>query len=105
MKKLRVLKPSSVYHLYDEDGALLYVGMASDVKRRVAVHRRRQPWGRRVASVAVMFGPASYYAAMWEERRQICDLEPLHNIHYNAGRVPAEVSRFSQRGPITAERP
>lgn len=43
----------AVYRCYDADGALLYIGVTTDVKRRMQLHasNKRSPWVARVARV------------------------------------------------------
>lgn len=72
-------KVTHVYRLYDEDGALLYVGISNQVRRRVMHHRSHKPWGHLVAGATIerFMCRADAQAAEWEAIQRE---NPKHNI-------------------------
>lgn len=65
-------KPSAVYRLYDTEGELLYVGIATNPYNRVSAHRRRQPWGQLIAD----------YTEEWFENREAAKKAEVSAIHH-----------------------
>ena len=70
------------YWIYEiADGAtrqVLYVGMTSNVARRVASHRRAK-WFPSQPTVNVIGGPYRKLTALYHERKAIRDRKPAHN--------------------------
>ena len=52
--------PTALYRLFDEDGALLYVGVTQRLQRRLGSHRREKPW----------WGLVDHWETEWFDRRQ-----------------------------------
>ena len=73
-----------VYRLWDANGQCLYVGMVGGtrgLRERIREHRQGKPWFREVARLNyIECGPD---AVNDEEKRQIAELRPLHNIQHN----------------------
>lgn len=100
--------PTWVYQALCNHGLPLYVGMARDVPRRIAQHRRDKPWwdGDVWAVVADLYGSRDLAADV--ERKQIKLLHPLRNIegrepwwmepHEVLGVEPLEFASFTPRG-------
>src|SRR5580692_4982675 len=86
--------PTALYRLYADDGALLYVGVADDLRDRLLTHEREKPWWP-----AVVRKTASWYDtrkdAELAEAAVIADEHPVHNVRTYSGllgraRVPRE---------------
>jgi len=75
------LKPPGVlvYRVYDESGALLYVGMTKDLTRRFAGHHDAIWWSLAAYVRWEVFPDRDQ--ARGEERRLIRTLKPVYNIH------------------------
>lgn len=76
----------AVYRMFNLDGALLYVGISDDPKRRFAQHAHDKGWWYLVVRWTVEWYPDRASAAA-EEARAIVDEAPAYNV---AG-VPTEV--------------
>lgn len=73
---------AAVYTAYDAQGDALYVGMSSDVDRRLAAHRSQSlAWWGQVAYVSVS-EPMNRAAARRAEREQIAASFPRFNKQY-----------------------
>jgi len=83
---------TAVYRLFDENGALLYVGMSSDAEARIRAHRSTSVFGWRIRSTTVSDFPTRAAAAA-AEREAIRDEAPLFNV----------VGRFGDRSAWTLE--
>lgn len=81
---------SFVYKAYDEDGDLLYVGLADNVLHRTAGHRdKRAEWLQFAVRIEwAMYG--SREDAAWVERRTIIDEQPDFNLAHNQRRIAAQ---------------
>lgn len=81
----------SLYRFFDADGTELYVGISSNVARRLLQHQGK-PWWESVASVTV-----EHYATRPEVRaaeQSAMDLEhPLHNKVRSVGKTPIRAFR------------
>jgi predicted GIY-YIG superfamily endonuclease len=55
-----------LYRLRDASGALLYVGVTTDVNRRLAEHRMSKSWAEEIARVEVDDYPSRWRAALAE---------------------------------------
>jgi hypothetical protein len=98
----------AVYRLFNQPGALLYVGISSRPKHRFAQHAASQPWWYRVSSWTVEWFP-DRAAAEAEESRAIVDEVPAYNL---AGVPAAEderrpkeewIATFQRRQPGRAD--
>lgn len=69
----------AVYRLYNQWGALLYVGIAADPKSRFIQHECEKDWWSTVASKSVKWYPNRALAAL-EETRVILNDMPAYNI-------------------------
>jgi predicted GIY-YIG superfamily endonuclease len=69
--------PAAVYRLFDEHGALLYIGASYDPDARIACHRRK-PWGSQIAAHKIAWYD-SRPAAFRAEEAAIKDEDPLYN--------------------------
>lgn len=68
-----------VYHLYDDDGALLYVGRSCKPLARLRAHFKTADWASRVAEIEG-HGPYAWDEAVRLERLDILRMRPAHNI-------------------------
>ncbi|MEV6738647.1 type II toxin-antitoxin system prevent-host-death family antitoxin [Streptomyces sp. NPDC051104] len=91
---------TAVYRLFDEDEALLYVGVAQDPRVRFRQHRREKPWWPQVAVREVEWHD-SREQALKAEADTIARELPRHNDvgvpwpHHRLGEAPARVVNFS----------
>lgn len=70
--------------MYDDARDLLYVGVTTDLNRRLREHRRTKPWYWQVARVtAAEF--ATIDEARVAEERAIASERPSRNVHHNYG--------------------
>ena len=69
-----------LYRLW-ADEVLLYVGVTGDVHRRLAQHRRRQPWGTEVTHVSAQRF-AYLDLALEAERVAVLTESPVHNVRH-----------------------
>lgn len=85
----------AVYRLFDEQGALLYVGQCMYPKRRFVAHAKDQKWWQEVACWRVEWWP-SRTAAITEEARAIRSEHPRYNTQHQLvprggrGRMPGQ---------------
>lgn len=79
-------KPTCLYRLYNSAGALLYVGITSDIGRRWKEHRpEHHDWWPQVAERRVVWYLERAHA--WHAERESVRVErPLHN-HETAGHI------------------
>ena len=77
-----------VYRMYDSSDRLLYVGVTGNYKRRMAAHRKTQPWWPSVDRVEQIEYP-DRATAEEAERQAIRHEEPA----YNDGADPDRPSR------------
>src|SRR5699024_924217 len=77
-------KPHQVYVLKDKAGAVLYVGVTSNLKARVKDHRTRKPWWGDVAETTTS-APMPWVDALNLEEHLIRELSPLHNVRKRNG--------------------
>lgn len=82
------------YRIYDETGELLYVGATVDLKGRILMHRRVQPWWPSVHHIRAAHYPTATEAQL-DESRAIATEQPIHN------RVLTEVRRPYKTGSMT----
>lgn len=68
-----------VYHLYDTDGALLYVGRSCKPIARLRAHHKSADWAARVAEIEG-HGPYTWAEAVRRERADILRMLPPHNV-------------------------
>ena len=74
-----IIGSHTVYRLFDKEGALLYVGVTSNLGFRLAGHRRVQPWWNKVTHVSYTRFKTREIAEA-EEGRAIALEDPVHNI-------------------------
>lgn len=97
--------PHSVYHCYDADNRLLYVGCTSNLKRRIAQHQHATPTAALASRVLSVFMTTVFVAsehvdrasAQAAEARDIEALRPLLNqqLSFAPGwRVLGAVERY-----------
>lgn len=67
-----------VYRLRDDEGALLYVGITNDIRRRFSQHQKDSKWWSQVVACQVEFHPTRDAAAD-AEYEAIRDEFPLYN--------------------------
>jgi len=89
-----------VYRMYDENGDVLYVGVADDVSARVGKHHQERLWFPRVRRIVWERHP-SRADAEHAERYFIAQLVPEHNIRDNGRRVLA--AQMGHRKPYPGE--
>lgn len=85
-----------IYRMFDTDGALLYVGISSQIPERIAQHRRTSPWFADVARIVVKLLP-NRRAALDAELTAIRTEAPTCNVRHGKDwieprtrRAPAE---------------
>lgn len=71
-------RPTDVYLLYDEDGALLYVGISLTVAQRMGQHRGSKSWWSDVRRIEVDHFP-NRAEALEAEAELIDEWRPPHN--------------------------
>lgn len=76
---------TSVYRIFDEDGYLLYVGVAVEPFTRLDTHYRKKPWWHLVHHVDIEWF-ATRQDAMDEELRVIRTNIPVYNVQGCGGR-------------------
>jgi hypothetical protein len=75
-----------VYRAYDAAGALIYVGMSSNLKSRLRAHRRGSDWWRFHAEIATEVFPTRA-AALAAEEEAIRTENPIWNLSGVRGAV------------------
>lgn len=95
---------TSLYRLFAEDGALLYVGIAGNPGRRFEQHRSDKPWWGHVALTTVEHY-RSRESAMVAELAAIRSEHPRHNIMGAGSRNCSAVRRSPQPGDPTQPYP
>jgi len=76
-------RPCYLYRLHDEEGNLLYVGIAFFFGQRMRQHERRAPWWRSVSCVELRRYDTRSEAED-AERTAIRTERPEHNVRYAA---------------------
>lgn len=79
MTERNVQGPTTLYRFYDEDGALLYVGVTLQPKERIQGHRSTSAWWDVAASARMERFPTRR-EALDAEQRAIATEAPLHNV-------------------------
>lgn len=74
---------TALYRLYDADGALLYVGISNNPKRRFSGHRSDKPWWPEVDRHTVDWFDNMWFASV-AERTAITTEAPRYNIRGTA---------------------
>jgi predicted GIY-YIG superfamily endonuclease len=77
---------TAVYRAYSTHGYLLYVGIAKDVERRMADHRRSSPWFVDAARIDIKHYPNRWQAEN-AEREAIRAEQPIWNVVGNSTAV------------------
>lgn len=82
-----------LYRFFDNDGALLYVGISLSAAQRASQHKHEKQWWPDVARMDVERHP-NRAAALDAERHAITTERPIYNIVHNkqGGQRPAEAS-------------
>lgn len=94
--------PHQVYVLRDRAGTVLYVGVTSALKQRLATHKRTQPWWSDVdPGQTTATPPAPWEDAITAEERFIRTLRPLHNKRRSNG---SPYVRLGVRDEVIADR-
>jgi hypothetical protein len=68
-----------LYRLFSMDGALLYVGISTNVRERLRYHRQKKIWWADVFEIGLQ-EVAENHVALALEREVIGGERPLHNI-------------------------
>ena len=92
--RVRDAEQTIVYRLYAEGGELLYVGVTSNLHKRLLLHRLTKPWFDGVARVEHLTFPTPW-AARHSESTAIATLQPLHNVR-DKDRRPSDFLRSSE---------
>jgi prophage antirepressor-like protein len=71
--------PHTLYRMFDEDDALLYVGISLTAFQRLMNHRSTKKWWREIARMDFKHYP-SYETARDAERKAIAEEDPQYNI-------------------------
>ena len=79
---VEVVLPAQVYEAYDENGGLLYVGVATSLASRLSSHRIDKPWWGEVSRVTSSTHPTRA-AALEAEKAMIRERHPKYNISYS----------------------
>lgn len=74
--------PACVYHHYDKDYNLLYVGYTSLLQKRNEHHLKNSKWGRHIHFI-ISFNYPTRKEAYKVERETIIELKPRYNTHPN----------------------
>ncbi len=74
----RDARPHLLYLLYDEDGALLYVGITVDWRNRFNGHSHASPWWGRVSRLEIEWF-SNWFDASAAEKLAIATNQPLFN--------------------------
>jgi hypothetical protein len=90
--------PTALYRCYDQDGDLLYVGISTNLGKRLATHASEKPWWPQVADIHVELFP-SKPAAQAAEVQAISTEEPRYNGHQETRVGPGSSSVLSMRVP------
>lgn len=80
--------PAQLYEAYAEDGALLYVGVATNLASRLTDHQRTKPWWPEVVRVKAR-SYATRTAALKAERAMITKRTPRYNVTHSTVNIPA----------------
>lgn len=83
---------TTLYRLFDADGALLYIGIAGNPGRRFGQHGTNKTWWSQVATITLEHHPTRD-AADAAERAAILAEQPLHNVAHHPVRVVGVVRR------------
>ncbi|WP_097930877.1 MULTISPECIES: GIY-YIG nuclease family protein [unclassified Streptomyces] len=86
-------RPTALYRLFDEEGVLLYVGIAVDPEVRLRVHAREKTWWPQVAQRSIEWF-ANRAEAEAAEMQAIVSEGPSRNVEHSTTR---------QRGDAKAE--
>jgi predicted GIY-YIG superfamily endonuclease len=79
-------RPHRVYVLRNRRGAILYIGVSSDVDKRIAWHLRRQPWRNEVdPAKTVRMDEMSWEDALALEQVSIQEHHPKYNKRQRNG--------------------
>lgn len=74
--------PTALYHLVDQDGALLYVGITDNLERRWKDHASGKAWWSQVAARSIQWLPTRGHALAAEA--DAIRLEgPRYNVQHN----------------------
>lgn len=96
-------QPTWLYQAMCEHGALLYVGIAYDVPRRLSQHRATKAWWPDVDAVCAIQYDSRDHARRLESRI-IAGVLPQHNIQGKPRRplnpAPREYVLFDHRGVV-----
>lgn len=79
--------PTTLYRLFDDEGDLLYVGIAGNPGRRFEQHRSDKPWWGEVSGLTLEHHP-DRAAALAAELKAIRSENPRHNIAGRNGNGP-----------------
>lgn len=101
-------EPCSVYRHYDEDGRLLYVGIARNPRRRGFQHKSGSSWGQLIARTAIADFPTRSEALDAEARAIAFEL-PIYNkkrpfrplgLSADATKCPLLADLFLRKTPV-----
>ena len=70
---------TNLYRYFDEDGALLYVGITNQLRQRDTAHWKSKRWRREAALISVEWFPTRRLAEFCEGRA-IWAEDPAHNV-------------------------
>ncbi|MFI6228661.1 GIY-YIG nuclease family protein [Micromonospora echinospora] len=93
-------RPTALYRFYDQDDAVIYVGVTADLETRWMSHKREKPWWPEVSRREVEWYP-DRHKALQAEAETIEREKPRYNV---AG-TPAFADRLrSATGPCAPSR-
>ena len=85
MSHLYADRPTTVYRIYNENGQLLYVGIATTYLRRLSHHETSAEWFEQGATIRLTHYPTRGLAATAEVAATVAE-KPLYNIAWNQGK-------------------
>jgi predicted GIY-YIG superfamily endonuclease len=88
--------PTTLYRLYDNTDALLYIGIAGNPGRRFEQHRTEKPWWGDVTRITLEHHPTRE-DALEAELAAIRTENPRHNINGRAGQPETAIPDWEHR--------
>lgn len=79
-----------LYRIFDTSGVLLYVGITTDLARRLAAHKSDARWRGQIARVSTESFPTAALAALAEIRAILLE-RPIHNVERTQGGIADDI--------------
>lgn len=77
------VKSRTIYRLFDVRGSLLYIGISEDFDRRLAEHRKSQPWAAEIHHIHLISVTSTRRDGEVVEAALIVAERPIHNVTHN----------------------